>query len=162
MGSGVSKQKITVSVFGSHDCDAAVEQLARDVGKMIAEMDCVLVCGGLLGAMQACCKGCKEAGGLTVGLLPGKDKADANPFVDIALPTTIGFARNAMVACSADIAIALPGSYGTESEICYALVYKRPVIDLGGWKIPGMIEVPDLAEARVKLREIVDQCRQGD
>jgi len=110
--------------------------------------------------MQACCKGCKEAGGLTVGLLPGKDKADANPFVDIALPTTIGFARNAMVACSADIAIALPGSYGTESEICYALVYKRPVIDLGGWKIPGMIEAPGLAEARVKLQELIVQKRR--
>lgn len=156
----MGKQKITVSVFGSHDCDADVERLAHDVGRMIAEMDCVLVCGGLLGAMQACCKGCKEAGGLTVGLLPGKDKADANPFVDIALPTTIGFARNAMVACSADIAIALPGSYGTESEICYALVYKRPVIDLGGWKIPGMIEVPDLAEARVKLQELIAQKRR--
>ena len=153
-------QKMTVSVFGSHDCDAKVEQLAHEVGKIVAEMDCVLVCGGLLGAMQACCRGCKEAGGTTIGLLPGKEKSDANPYVDIALPTTIGFARNAMVACSADIALALPGSYGTESEICYALVYKRPVIDLGGWNIPGMIPVSGIQEARAMLQKLVEELRQ--
>jgi len=152
-------QKITVSVFGSHDCSQEVEQIAHELGKIIAKMDCVLVCGGLFGAMQAVCQGCKEAGGTTIGILPGKDKAEANPYVDVALPTTIGFARNAVVACSADVAVALPGSYGTESEICYALVFRRPVIDLGGWKIKGMISVSGLEEAQQRLREQVDQIR---
>ncbi len=98
--------------------------------------------------MKEACRGAKEAGGLTVGILPGKDKADANEFVDIALPTTIGFSRNVIVAASADIVIALPGSYGTESEICYARVYGRPVINLGGWKVPGLIKARGLGDAR--------------
>ncbi len=155
------KQKITISVVGGHDCNDEVVCLAQEVGKIIAEVEAVLVCGGLLGVMEAACKGCKEAGGTTIGLLPGKDKADANEFVDIALPTTIGFARNAMVACSADIVVALPGSYGTESEICYALVYKRPVIDLGNWNIKGMIAVSGIDEAKKKIVALVEQIREA-
>lgn len=156
------KQQITVSVLGSHDCDDKVAQLAHKVGQIIAKMECVLVCGGLLGAMEACCRGCKQAGGTTIGLLPGKNKADANEFVDIALPTSIGFARNAMVACSADIVIALPGSYGTESEICYALVYKRPVINLGGWNINGMINVSGIEEAEEKIKQLVGKIKSSE
>ena len=154
-------QKITISVIGGHDTKPKVEQLARNVGKIVANMECVLVCGGLGGVMMAASQGAKEAGGLTIGLLPGKEKANANPFIDIALPTTIGFARNAMVACSADIVIALPGSYGTQCEICYAMVYGRPVIDLGGWKIKGMIKVKNLKDAERKIGMMVDQLRTG-
>ena len=153
-------KKIIISVIGGHDCSEEVEKLSYSIGKTIAEMECVLVCGGLLGVMQAACRGCKEAGGTTIGLLPGNDKADANPYVDIALPTTIGFARNAMVACSADIVVALPGSYGTESEICYALVYKRPVIDLGGWNIKGMIAVSGIDEAMLKIQKLVKEIQK--
>jgi len=160
--SSLRKQRITISVVGGHDCDQKVDQLAHKVGEIVAQMDCVLVCGGLLGTMQAACQGCKEAGGTTIGILPGKNKTDANPYVDIALPTSIGFARNTIVACSADIVVALPGSYGTESEICYALVYKRPVIDLGGWKINGMIPVAGIEEAQQKIKELVDDLRTGE
>ncbi len=149
-----NKQKTTISVIGGHDSTQEVECLAHDVGVIIAKMGCILVCGGLSGVMEAACKGAKSAGGTTVGLLPGKSKADANPYVDIALPTTIGFARNAMVAASADVVIALPGSYGTSCEISYAFVYKRPVIDLGGWNMPGMVKVANLKE----LPEAVQRC----
>ncbi|MEW5895624.1 MAG: TIGR00725 family protein [Candidatus Omnitrophota bacterium] len=152
-------QKITISVIGGHDCTEKVAKLAHKAGKFIAEMDCVLVCGGLFGVMMEACRGCKEAGGTSIGILPGKDKADANPFVDIALPSSIGFARNAMIACSADLVVALPGSYGTESEICYALVYKRPVIDLGGWKIQGMIKTKGFEDAKAKMKAIIGQLR---
>ena len=157
----LKQQKIVISVIGGSVIDKKVEQLAYNVGIIVGKMDCVLVCGGLLGAMQACSRGCKEAGGLTIGLLPGKDKADANPYIDIALPTTIGYARNAMVACSADIVIALPGSHGTLSEICYALVYKRPVIDLGGWKREGMIELKDVGELEPLIEKLKAQARPG-
>ena len=153
------QQKITVSVIGSHDFDVNVEDLIYNVGKIVAEVGCILVCGGLGGAMEVASKGAKEAGGLTVGLLPGTDKKDANPYIDIALPTSIGFARNAMVACSADIIVALPGSYGTESEICYGMVYKRPVINLGNWNIPGMISVKDLADFKRCLQQLVKEAR---
>ena len=124
-------------------------------------MGAILVCGGLNGVMMAASRGAKEAGGLTIGLLPGKDKNDANPYIDIALPTSIGYARNAMVACSADIIIALPGSNGTLSEICYGIVYNRPVIDLGGWKHPGMIKVKNLKDAEVKIRQLITQIQNA-
>lgn len=155
------KQKIVIAVIGGSQINTKVEKLAQSVGKMIAETGCVLVCGGLGGAMEAAARGAHEAGGLTIGLLPGKAKADANAYIDIALPTTIGFARNAMVAASGDIIVALPGSYGTNSEICYALVYKRPVIDLGGWKIKGMIPARDPAQARQKIRKIIEQLQHA-
>lgn len=153
-------QKITVSVIGSHDTNPPIDEIAYQVGQMIARQGAVLVCGGLDGVMAAAARGAKEAGGLTIGLLPGTDKADANPYIDIALPSSFGYARNAMVACSADIIIALPGSYGTNSEICYGLVYNRPVIDLGGWKIKGMIPAETVEEAEEELREFIAQRKK--
>jgi uncharacterized protein (TIGR00725 family) len=155
----MNQQKITISVIGAHQADAVLEKKAYDVGALVAKAGAVLVCGGLKGVMQAACRGAKEAGGLTIGLLPGIDKADANPFVDIALPTSLGYARNACVACSADIIIALPGSYGTTCEICYGLVYKRPVIDLGNWNIQGMIAVRDMAEAEQTVCDQIEKIR---
>ena len=148
-------QKIIVSVVGGHDATDKVEQISHDIGVLVAEMECVLVCGGLSGVMEAACKGAKKAGGLTIGLLPGTDKADANPYVDIALPTSLGFARNACVACSSDIIVALPGSHGTNSEICYGLVYKRPVIDFGNWNIKGMIPVKNIKELEAVLKKLI-------
>ena len=148
-------QRITISVIGGHDVDTKVDRTAHKIGEIIAKVDGILVCGGLNGVMMAACRGAQSAGGLTIGLLPGKDKKDANHFVDIALPTSIGYARNAMVACSADIIVALPGSYGTNSEICYGLVFGRPVIDLGNWNIRGMIKVKNLVEAERKIRQLI-------
>lgn len=157
----MKNQKITISVVGSHDLTPEVERVAHNIGKFIAEMEAILVCGGLGGAMEASSKGAKEAGGTTIGLLPGKDKKDANPYIDIALPTSIGFARNCMVACSADIIVALPGSYGTNCEICYGLVYKRPIIDLGSWGIDGMIKVENLEDAKNKIKECIEKIKQA-
>jgi uncharacterized protein (TIGR00725 family) len=149
------KQRITVSVIGARVSTPKTAKLANAVGKMVAEAGCILVCGGLLGLMRESCRGAKEAGGLTIGLLPGNEKTDANEFVDIALPTTIGYSRNVIVAASANIVIALPGSFGTESEICYALVYGRPVIDLGGWKMKGMIKAKNVLDAKRILKKLV-------
>ena len=155
------KRKVLISVIGGHDANDKVEKLAHKIGEIIAEMDGIVVCGGLSGVMRAASKGAKSAGGLTIGLLPGKEKHDANPYIDIALPTTIGYARNAMVACSADVIVALPGSYGTQSEICYGLVYGRPVLDLDGWKMKGMIKVKDMKDFESKLRKLVAELRSG-
>lgn len=157
---GKNQQRITISVIGGHDVGTDVDQLAQDIGEMIARVGAVLVCGGLSGVMKSAAKGCKKAGGLTIGLLPGRDKNDANSYIDIALPTTIGFARNAMVAASGDIIIALPGSYGTQSEICYGLVYKKPVIDFGNWAIKGMISVADIQKAESIITNIIKKIRK--
>lgn len=154
-------RKILVSVIGGHKADSKVESLAHEIGIIIAKVDSILVCGGLDGVMEAASKGCKEAGGMTIGLLPGTTKADANPYIDVALTTTIGYARNAMVACSADIIVALPGSHGTSCEISYGFVYKKPIIDLGNWNREGMIKVKDVKEAEAKIRELMGKIRKG-
>lgn len=155
------QQKITISVIGGHADNLKVEQIAHKIGAIIAKMDCVTVCGGLSGVMKAVSRGAQEAGGLTIGLLPGKEKTDANPYIDIALPTTIGFARNAMVACSADVIVALPGSNGTQSEICYGLVYGRPVLDFGNWNMKGTIKVKNIKDFESKLKKFVNELRSG-
>src|SRR3989338_9166295 len=139
-------KKVVISVIGSHDHSPDSDQIAYKVGKLVGQLGAVLVCGGLTGTMTAAAQGAKEAGGLTIGLLPGRKKSDANPYIDIALPTSIGYARNAIVACSADMIVALPGSHGTNSEICYGLVFGKPVLDMGEWKIDGMIKIKGLKE----------------
>ncbi len=153
----MKNQKITVSVIGGHDIGKEVEQIAHDIGKIIVKVGAILVCGGLDGVMKSASKGAKEAGGTTIGILPGIDKDDANEYIDIALPSSIGFARNAMVACSADIIVALPGSHGTSSEISYGIVYKRPIIDLGNWGRKGMIKVNNIKQAQEKIEELVNE-----
>lgn len=154
-------QEITISVIGGSKIDKSVEDIAHKIGIIIAKVGAILVCGGLLGSMEAACKGAKEAGGTTIGLLPGKDKTDANDYVDIALPTTIGYARNASVAASGDIVVALPGSHGTSSEISYGLIYKRPVYDMGGWGRKEMIPVKDLEDLEEKLRKHVAELKNA-
>lgn len=154
------KQKIIISVIGAHDTEPKVEQLAHDIGKIVAKVGAILVCGGLEGVMEEAAKGCQQAGGTTVGLLPGTSKADANQYIEIALPTSIGYARNAMVACCADIIVALPGSHGTSCEISYGLVYKKPVLDLGGWNRKGMIRVKNLKEAEVRIKELIREISE--
>ena len=150
-------KKVVISVIGGHKMNTKTARLARDVGRVIAKSGVVLVCGGLDGVMQAAAKGAREAGGLTIGLLPGIHKSDANPYIDIALPTSFGYARNAMVACCADIIIALPGSHGTSCEISYGLVYNRPIIDLGNWNRKGMIKVKDFCDFEKILKKLMKQ-----
>ena len=154
-------QKITISVIGGHEINREVERIAHNIGKTIANVGAVLVCGGLDGAMRAVSRGCQAAGGTTIGLLPGREKSDANSVIDIALPTSIGYARNAIVACSADIIIALPGSHGTRCEICYGFVYGRPIIDLGHWDMKGMIKVKNLKEAEQKIKQLVKTIKKN-
>ena len=155
-------QKITISVIGGHEISQEVEDLAHEIGCIIAKVGGILVCGGLDGAMRAASKGAKEAGGTTIGILPGISKEDANSYIDIALPSSFGYARNAMVACSADIIVALPGSHGTSSEISYGIVYKRPIIDLGNWNRDGMIKVKDVQEAKTKIEELINNIRHPE
>ena len=122
---------------------------AAEVGRLLAERGAVLVCGGRGGAMEAACRGAKEADGLTIGILPGSDRSDANPFVDVVLPTGLGEARNALVVGAADVVIAIGGGYGTLSEIALALKAGKRVIGLGTWEIEGVVatEGPEAAVA---------------
>ena len=143
----MSKKKLLIAVIGGHQCDAKVEQIAQEIGKKIAKMGAKLVSGGLGGVMKAVSKGAKEVGGTTIGILPGENKQEANPYVDIAIPTGLGLSRNTLVVRTADIIIALPGEYGTLSEIAFALVLKKKVINLSNWDIPGTIKLRTSEEA---------------
>jgi len=128
-----------IAVLGGRECEEQIYQLAYEVGKSIAERGAVLLCGGRSGVMEAACQGASDAGGLTIGILPGSDKSDANPYVQIALPTGIGVARNAIIARACDAAIAIGGNYGTLSEIAYCLQFGVPVCTLYSWdQIPGV------------------------
>jgi uncharacterized protein (TIGR00725 family) len=120
---------------------------AESVGRELAARGTVVVCGGLGGAMEAACRGAKEAGGTTVGLLPGLDRRDANPYVDVAVPTGLGEARNALVVRAADALVAVGGGYGTLSEIGLALRTGKRVVGLGTWEIEGIEPVSSPEEA---------------
>jgi len=114
---------------------AAVKELAEEVGQEIARQGAVLVCGGLGGVMEAACKGAAKEGGLTVGILPGDDRRSANQYVQIPIVTGMGYARNSIVARTAQAVIAIDGAYGTLTEIAYALQDGKPVIGLGTWSL---------------------------
>ncbi|MFH1403482.1 MAG: TIGR00725 family protein [Candidatus Altiarchaeota archaeon] len=109
-----------------------VMSMAEKVGEDIARSGCVLVCGGKRGVMEAACRGAKKAGGLTVGIVPSFDGSEANEYVDVVIPTGMGYARNTLVVSSGDAVIALNGSSGTLSEIAMALNYGRPVVVVEG------------------------------
>jgi hypothetical protein len=137
-----------VAVVGPGEASAEEIGAAERVGGALARGGAVVVCGGLGGVMEAACRGAKDAGGTTVGLLPGPDRAAANAFVDIAIPTGLGEARNALVVLAADLLIAVGGAYGTLSEIALALKGGKRVISLGSWDIEG-VEPADDPEAAV-------------
>ena len=132
-------RKICISVIGSGSNDGTLSpqmaKIANEVGKEIADRGAVLICGGLGGVMAEAAKGAKERGGLTVGIIPGEDPDSANPYIDIPLPTGLGFARNVLVAYSGDVVIAVNGRLGTLSEISYALIKKKPVIGIHTWNL---------------------------
>lgn len=154
-------RRVAVSVVGSRIHSPKTAQLAYQVGRIVAQTGAVLVCGGLKGVMESAAKGAREAGGLTVGLLPGRDVGSANPYIEIAIPTSVGFARNALVAAAGDIIVALPGKYGTQAEICYALFFDRPVIDLGSWNIKGMKKAANVEDAERLLKRLVARSARG-
>ena len=148
-------RKKIVGVIGGHSCSKEVEQLAQNLGKKLAKVVDILVSGGLSGTMRAVCRGFKAGGGLTIGIITGYDKKEANPYVDIVVPSGLGLARNVLVVKSADIVVALPGEAGTLSEIAYALQFGIPVISLKSWDIPGVIKVETAEEAVAKVKELL-------
>jgi len=123
------------SVIGGSRAGAEECRLALEVGRELGRRGVVVVTGGLGGVMEAASRGAKEAGGLTVGILPTGSAEDANPWVDIAVPTGLGYARNALVASAGEAVIAVGGSVGTLTEICFALQRSTPVVALGSWEL---------------------------
>ena len=161
---------IKISVIGGSQVDTEIYNLAYEVGREIARNGAVLVCGGLSGTMEASCKGAKEEGGLTIGILPTADENDANRYVDIKIPTGMGYARNVPIILSSHAVIAVDGSYGTLSEIGYTLTFDKPIIALKSWEVrpyysentPYIIRAKTAKEAvKIAIREARDYIRKN-
>ena len=140
---------LLIAVIGAAACTLQESADAEAVGRGLAQGGATLVCGGRGGVMEAACRGAKSAGGLTVGILPGDDAVSANPYVDIAIATGLGEARNAIVARTARAVVAIGGRYGTLSEIGFALKSGLPVVGVNTWVLPSapIVCVDDPIEA---------------
>ncbi|MBN1602379.1 MAG: TIGR00725 family protein, partial [Chitinispirillaceae bacterium] len=153
----MSIRKPVIGVIGAGKASQEQCDLAYEIGKLIALRGAVLVCGGLGGVMEAAARGASENDGLVIGVLPGNQKTDANPYIDIVIPTGMGNARNLLVVKTADVIIALPGLYGTLSEIALALNDNKTVIYLPGtWdlKKAGMVDSAQFKEAFTSTQAI--------
>ncbi len=131
----LAKKKTIIGIIGSSSVTASEDLLAQEVGQRLAKEEAVIICGGLRGVMESCCRGAKEANGLTIGILPGISAKDANPYIDITIPTGISEARNLIIIRASSSLIAIGGGYGTLSEIAFALKLGVPVIGLKTWEL---------------------------
>jgi uncharacterized protein (TIGR00725 family) len=137
-----------IAVVGAGDATPEQEAVAREVGRLLAERGITVVTGGRGGVMAAASRGAAEAGGTVVGLLPGLDRAEANPWVGVPIPTGLGELRNGLVVRAADALIAVGGRYGTLSEVALALTAGKRVVGVGfGFVIDGVEAASDAASA---------------
>ena len=150
----MSARRRLVAVCGESDPQTPFADVAFEVGKGVAQRGAVLICGGMSGVMEHAARGARTAGGLTIGLLPTADAADANEFIDIAIATGMGHARNAILALTPHGVIAIGGGLGTLSEIALALRNLRPVVGIDTWQFdrerrvePSLSYAPTAGEA---------------
>jgi len=125
-----------ISIIGASEIDSKTKQTTIELGRLLAQNQYAIVCGGLTGVMESICKGVKEKGGLTIGIIPFIEKSAANRFVDIVIPVPFSQARNIVVILTGDICVAIGGKAGTLSEICFAWIYQKPIIamsNIEGW-----------------------------
>ncbi len=139
-----------VAVVGSGEATGELYELAREVGRLVASRDGIVVCGGLSGVMEAAARGATEEGGVAIGILPDEDRRRANPYLSYSVATGTGQARNLAVVCSGDVIVAVSGEYGTLSEIGLALKVGRPVVALASWDLGGHVVVVASPEEAVE------------
>ena len=134
-----------VAVIGAAQASESEYSDAQALGHALAKLGAVVVCGGYGGVMEAAARGAAEAGGLTIGILRGSRGEDANPWIQVPLPTGLGEARNALVVAGAEAAVAVGGSWGTLSEIALA---KKMGLDVGTLGLPpaGDLDLPALQD----------------
>ena len=147
-----------VSVIGSgHEHEARAEE----VGRLLAERGCTLVCGGGGEVMAAAARGAKSAGGTTIGILAGESREGVNEWIDHVVVTGIGHARNLAVAASGDAVIAVGGEWGTLAEIAFARRLGRLVVIVEpGWELEGVPRAATPADAVERvLTELSSRAR---
>ncbi|MDZ7374853.1 MAG: TIGR00725 family protein [candidate division KSB1 bacterium] len=154
------QENLVIAVLGSGVVGPEIYDLALQIGRLLAERGAIIVCGGLGGVMEAACRGAKEKGGITIGILPGTSRWDANPYVDYAVVTGMQDARNVIIVRTADAAIAVDGEYGTLSEIAFCLKLGVPVVSLAGWSFDPAIRVASTPEEAVEVALSLAQSRR--
>ena len=132
-------KKNRIGIIGGSAPDAESRKNAEVLGELVGKSGYILVNGGMEGIMVASARGAKKANGVVIAILPGKTREEANPYTDIAIPTGLGYMRNALVVLNSDILVAINGSYGTLNEIAYARIYQKKILGLNTWDIPGVI-----------------------
>jgi uncharacterized protein (TIGR00725 family) len=159
--------KVNIGVLGSRDASEKNLKIAEEVGREIATGGAILLCGGRGGIMRAAAKGCKEAGGMSIGILPILDKKECDTdYLDVIMPTSMGFGRNIFIASASDVVIAIDGNYGTMSEVSFALNYGRPVVVIKGtggtadYLAKGIFEVTVAKDAKEAVRKALKLVRQ--
>jgi hypothetical protein len=141
-------RKPFIGVIGAGSCSSELEELAVEVGREIAKNNCVLVCGGLGGVMEAAARGTKQNGGASIGILPGPTTRDANPHIDFPIATNLGQARNAVIVQTADVFISIGGGWGTLSEMALATKIGKSVVALAPeFEIPSLRRAAGAKEA---------------
>ncbi|MCK9614008.1 MAG: TIGR00725 family protein [Candidatus Omnitrophica bacterium] len=148
---------MNISVIGGSTCSKKDYKIAKELGSLIAKEGWTLICGGRSGIMEAACRGAKEAGGTTVAILPSADGKDANRYVDVKIPTGLGYARNVLVVRASKIIIAVSGKYGTLSEIAFAFNEGRTVLGINTWGIKGVVKVKNAETAIQYIKSKIPQ-----
>jgi hypothetical protein len=124
---------VTIGICGSGDLNEGsaghIIKVAETIGKEIARRKGVVICGGKQGVMKAACRGAKQEGGLTIGVLP-YTRSEKNDYVDIPIVTGIGHKRNDIIITSADCIIFIAGKWGTLNEISLAILHQTPMVFL--------------------------------
>jgi uncharacterized protein (TIGR00725 family) len=157
-----------IGVAGASRPAPGLLEEAELLGRRLAEAGAVVVCGGGPGVMEATCRGARSAGGTTVGLLPGLDRAEGNPHLSVALPTGLGQGRNLLLVRSSDALVAVGGGFGTLSEIALALRTGTPLVGLATWSLHlggGPVDafpVAGNAEDAARLALEAARSRQAD
>ena len=153
--------KIIIGVIGTSSSTREEYRISEEVGEMIAQKDCILVCGGLTGVMEGASKGARSKGGMTVGIIPTNDKSHANEYVDIAIATGMGEVRNSIIVNTSDSIIAIGGSFGTLSEISFALKRDIPIVGINSWDVSEKIIKCQYPEQAVKIAYNLAVARRG-
>lgn len=151
-----------IGIIGASMISEEIEQLAFEVGEEIGRRNGILICGGLGGVMAAACHGAKSVGGITIGILPGFRRQEANPYVDIAITTGLLEMRNLLIVRASDVLIAIGKGYGTLSEIGFALKLEKPLIGLNSWndELP-LIKAKSPKEAVIKALESIESLNES-
>lgn len=153
------------TVVGDSDAPREACEMAEQIGQMLAHLGVVVVTGGRGGVMTAASRGARSAGGLVVGILPGPDRAEANEWCSVVIPTGFGHARNVLTVLAGDFLVAIGGAVGTMSEICFAWIHGKPILTMTGYDgwvdRVGVGPLDDRASSTIRVCSNLDELREA-